>query len=87
MDRLVKVKENYMEQFKENPIAVGLTFEEYLLLRLESAEAANEALMKLSGMDDFFQSLTPAPENFQELVKSLDEPLDFDLEEWRNDNV
>ena len=75
-DRLVEVKEHYMEKFMGSPVAVDfeLTFEEFLLLMLEGAEAANNALMELTGMDDFFQSLAPAPE-------------DFDSEEWRNDNV
>ena len=73
-----------MEQFKENPIAVGLTFEEYLLLRLEAAEAAYNALMELTGINNFFTHIPGVsnPEDFDEWVESQ-----HDSEEWRNDNV
>lgn len=86
-DRLLEVREHYMERYMGSPVAVDfeLTFEEFLLLMLEGAEAANAALMELSGMDDFFQSLTPTPlEDFEDKwVNSRN----FDSEEWRNDNV
>jgi len=60
-DRLEQLREHYMNEFMSSQVAIDfeLTFEEHLLLMLEGAELAFNALMELSGMEtnfDFFYS-------------------------------
>ena len=74
-DRLVEVKEHYMEKFMGSPVAVDfeLTFEEFLLLMLEGAEAANDALMEVSGMSEYFENLRAIGEENAETERNKNE--------------
>ena len=58
-DRLEQLREHYMNEFMSSQVAIDfeLTFEEHLLLMLEGAEAAFNALMELSGMQTHFDFL------------------------------
>lgn len=74
-DRLVEVKEHYMEKFMGSSVAVDfeLTFEEFLLLMLEGAEAANDALMEVSGMSEYFENLRAIGEENAEIERNKNE--------------
>ena len=74
-DRLVEVKEYYMEQYMKSPVAVDfeLTFEQFLLLMLEGAEAANDALMEVSGMSEYFENLRAIGEENAETERNKNE--------------
>ena len=71
-DRLVEVKEHYMEKFMGSPVAVDfeLTFEEFLLFMLELAEAANDALIEVSGMGEYFENLRAIGEENAEMERN-----------------
>jgi len=70
-DRLERLREHYMDGFMSSQVSIDfeLTFEEYLLIMLEGAEAAFNALMELSGMEtnfDFFYSTNGLTEEEEE---------------------